>query len=337
MQVQDKNDEMEQTAHPELLSVMIPAFHSEHRLRPAVAALTGKLEAEQIPFELLIIDDGSKDNTWAVAQQLAKEDTRVRAFRLSRNYTSPYVHFAGFSVCKGACVTSMPDDLQRPLDTLVACYRKWQEGHKLVVSYRVSRDDGWWSDLFSGLYYRIMNSLSDVSFPPGGTDGFLADREIVDIMNTRIHPIHTSTVVEVLRLGFDPVYIPYDRPPRQGKSRWTWKKKVRLAKDTFFASSSFPIRAITSLGLGISIICLLAIPILTYARFFAHSRLFGFQVPGWTTIIALVAFFNGLVLFCLGIVAEYIWRIYEEVKARPGFIIRKDEPAAAEKTETQEN
>ncbi len=162
---------MEQTAHPELLSVMIPAFHSEHRLRPAVAALTGKLEAEQIPFELLIIDDGSKDNTWAVAQQLAKEDTRVRAFRLSRNYTSPYVHFAGFSVCKGACVTSMPDDLQRPLDTLVACYRKWQEGHKLVVSYRVSRDDGWWSDLFSGLYYRIMNSLSDVSFPPGGTDG----------------------------------------------------------------------------------------------------------------------------------------------------------------------
>lgn len=219
----------------------------------------------------------------------------------------------------------MPDDLQRPLDTMVACYREWQAGHKLVVSYRTTRNDGWFSDLFSGLYYKIMNKLSDVTFPPGGTDGFLADREIIDLMNTRIHPIHTSAVVEVLRLGFDPVFVPYDRPARKSKSRWTWKKKVRLAKDTFFASSSFPIRAITSLGLWISLLCLLAIPVLLYARFFAHSHLFGFPVPGWTTIITLVAFFNGLVLFCLGIVAEYIWRIYEEVKARPGFIIRKDE------------
>jgi len=316
---------MEQSANPKLMSLVIPVFQSEKRLRPAYEAIAARLEAENIPFELLLIDDSSKDKSWALAQQLAQEDPRVRAFRLSRNYTPPYVLFAGFSVCRGACITSMHDDLQRPLDTLVECYRQWEAGHKLVISYRVTRNDGWFSDFFSNLYYKIMNNLSDVSFPPGGTDGYLADREIIDIMNTRIHPIHTSSVVEVLRLGFDPVYIPYDRPSRPGKSRWTWKKKVRLAKDTFFASSSFPIRAITGLGLWISLLCLLAIPVLIYARFFAHSRLFGFQIPGWTTIVAMVAFFNGLVLFCLGIVAEYIWRIYEEVKARPGFIIRKDD------------
>lgn len=316
---------MEHNENPRMMSLLIPAFQSEKRLRPAYEAIATRLESEQIPFEILIIDDGSKDNSWALAQQIAKGDPRVRAFRLSRNYTPPYVHFAGFSVCRGACISFMPDDLQRPLDTMVDCYRAWEAGHKLVISYRTSRNDGWFSDLFSNLYYKIMNNLSDVRFPPGGADGYLADREIIDIMNTRIHPIHTSSVVEVLRLGFDPVFIPYDRPARKGKSRWTWKKKVRLAKDTFFASSSFPIRAITSLGLWISLLCLLAIPVLIYARFFAHSRLFGFQIPGWTTIVAMVAFFNGLVLFCLGIVAEYIWRIYEEVKARPGFIIRKDD------------
>lgn len=316
---------MENNANAKMMSLVIPAFQSEKRLCPAYEAISGRLEAENIPFEIIIIDDGSTDKSWALAQQIAKEDPRVRAFRLSRNYTSPYVHFAGFSVCRGACISFMPDDMQRPLEAMVDCYRAWEEGHKLVVSYRASRNDGWFSDLFSNTYYKIMNNLSDITFPPGGADAYLADREIIDIMNTRIHPIHTSSIVEVLRLGFDPVYIPYDRPPRQGKSRWTWKKKVRLAKDTFFASSSFPIRAITNLGLWISLMCLIAIPLLIYARFFAHSRLFGFQIPGWTTIIAMVAFFNGLVLFCLGIVAEYIWRIYEEVKGRPGFIIRKDD------------
>ena len=316
---------MNTETHPKLLSLLIPAFNSEKRLRPAYEALRDCLEKENIPFEMLIIDDGSKDNTWELMQTLAAEDPRVRPFRMSRNYTSPYVHFAGMSVCQGACITFMPDDLQRPLETMVECYRIWERGHKLVVSYRTSRNDGWLNDLFSNTYYRIMNTLSEVTFPPGGADGFLADREIIDIMNTRIHPIHTSSVVEVLRLGFDPVFVPYDRPSRPGKSRWTWKKKVRLAMDTFFSSSAFPIRAITYLGLGISLICLLAIPVLIYARFFAESELFGFAIPGWTTIITLVAFFNGLVLFCLGIVAEYIWRIYEEVKGRPGFLLRKEE------------
>ncbi len=241
---------MDTKTHPKLLSLLIPAFNSEKRLRPAYEALRDCLEKENIPFEMLIIDDGSKDNTWELMQTLAAEDPRVRPFRMSRNYTSPYVHFAGMSVCRGACITFMPDDLQRPLETMVECYRIWERGHKLVISYRTSRNDGWLNDLFSNTYYRIMNALSEVTFPPGGADGFLADREIIDIMNTRIHPIHTSSVVEVLRLGFDPVFVPYDRPSRPGKSRWTWKKKVRLAMDTFFSSSAFPIRAITYLGLG---------------------------------------------------------------------------------------
>lgn len=315
-----------------LFTVLIPTFNSEKRLQFAYETITNRLFAEQIPFELLIIDDGSKDNTWQLAQKIAKTDNRVRIFRLSRNFTTPYVHFAAFSVCRGACIMFMPDDLQRPVETLIECYRTWEKGHKIVVSYRNSRDDGWLTDFFARFYYRIMNRLSDISFPINGADGFLADREVIDILNTRIRPIHTSAMIEVLRLGFDPVYVPHERKRATGKSRWTWRKKVNLAKDTFFASSSFPIRFITNLGLTISLICLLCIPVFAYARFCANSQLFGFAIHGWTTLITLAFFFNGLMLFFLGIVAEYIWRIYEEVKGRPGFIIRKEEVEEGSRT-----
>jgi polyisoprenyl-phosphate glycosyltransferase len=307
-----------------LFSVLIPTFNSEKRLKNAYETITNRLTTEHIPFELLIIDDGSKDNTWDLAKAIAATDKRVRVFRLSRNFTTPYVHFAAFSVCRGACIMFMPDDLQRPVETLVECYRAWEKGHKIVISYRSSRDDGWFTDLCARSYYRIMNYFSDLNFPINGADGFLADREIIDILNTRIHPTRTSSMIEVLRLGFDPIYVSHDRKRASGKSRWTWRKKVNLAKDNFFASSSFPIRFISNLGLFISLLCLLSIPFFMYARFFAHSQLFGFRIPGWTTIITLATLFNGLMLLCLGIVAEYIWRIYEEVKGRPGFIIRQE-------------
>ncbi len=309
-----------------LLSVLIPTFNSEKRLQNAYETIAKRLEIEQIPFELLLIDDGSTDRTWPLAQVIADADNRVRIFRLSRNFTTPYVHFAAFSVCRGACIMFMPDDLQRPVETLVDCYRTWEKGHKIVISYRNSRDDGWFTDFFARSYYRIMNHFSDISFPINGADGFLADREIIDILNTRIHPIHTSAMIEVLRLGFDPAYVAHERKRATGKSRWTWRKKVNLAKDTFFASSSFPIRFISNLGLTISALCLLSMPFLVYARFFSHSELFGFRISGWTTIVTLMMLLNGLVLLCLGIVAEYIWRIYEEVKGRPGFIIRQEKP-----------
>jgi polyisoprenyl-phosphate glycosyltransferase len=308
-----------------LFSVLIPTFNSEKRLQNAYEVITNRLSTERIPFELLIIDDGSKDATWALAQTIAAADKRVRIFRLSRNFTTPYVHFAAFSVCRGACIMFMPDDLQRPVETLVECYRMWEKGHKIVISYRNSRDDGWFTDFCARSYYRIMNHLSDLNFPINGADGFLADREIIDILNTRIHPIRTSSMIEVLRLGFDPIYVAHDRKRASGKSRWTWRKKVNLAKDNFFASSSFPIRFISNMGLIISAFCLLLMPFLMYARYFTQSQLFGFRIPGWTTIIALTTLFNGLMLLGLGIVAEYIWRIYEEVKARPGFIIRQEE------------
>jgi polyisoprenyl-phosphate glycosyltransferase len=306
-----------------LLSVILLSYYSEKRLIPAFTAVANRMEAENIPFEFIIIDDGSKDRSYEVALELEKNDPRVSAYQLSRNYSSHYAKFAGFSVCHGACVTSMPDDFQQPIDTYVQMYRQWEKGNQLVIPYRISRNDGWFKDLCSRSYYYMMNVLSEIKYPPGGCDVFLADREIVDILNERIHPLNTSTTIEVLRLGFDPVYIPFTRPKGKLKSRWTFKKKIKQAEDSFLSSSNFPIKLISYLGLITSLFSFILIFVTIAAKLLGERSLGGFSVPGWTTTVIFISLFSGLILFSLGIIAEYIWRIYEEVKDRPGYIIKK--------------
>jgi len=305
-----------------LLSIVLLSYQSEQRLRPAVDEIVRSMEAEQIPFELIIVDDGSTDGSFELARKISGEDGRVRTYKLSRNYSSPYSLFAGLSVARGACVASVPDDHQCPMSVIVEMYRLWEKGNKVVVAHRRTRDDGRLNDFFSKLYWTIMNQFSDVVFPPGGSDRFLADREVIDILNSRIHQINTTPVLEVLRLGFSPVFLGYDRPGRPGASRWTLRKKVRLAAATFFGSSSYPLRLITVLGLGIFVSCLLLILLIVWARLFTDATLFGLATNGWATTMVVMAMFNGLILLTLGIVAEYIWRIHEEVKGRPGFVIR---------------
>ncbi|MDA3866201.1 MAG: glycosyltransferase [Salinivirgaceae bacterium] len=306
-----------------LFSIVLLSYYSSKRIPVVFQRVAEVMEKENIPFEFIVMDDGSKDDSYKTALELEKQDSRVRAYQLSRNYTSHYVKFAGFSVSRGACVTSIPDDMQQPLDTYVTMYRQWEKGNKLVIPYRTSRNDGWLKDKLAQGYYKLMNSFSEVKFPPGGFDVFLADREVVDILNERIHPINTSTTVEVLRLGFDPVFIPYDRPKVKNKSRWTFKKKLKAAADAFYTSSNFPIRLITYLGVITSIFSFGLIIFTIITKLFGKPSMLGISVPGWATTVIFISLFSGLILFSLGIIAEYIWRIYEEVKNRPGYIIKK--------------
>jgi polyisoprenyl-phosphate glycosyltransferase len=306
-----------------LLSIILLSYYSGKKINLVYEKVKERMESELIPFEFIIIDDGSKDDSFEIACRLEKEDKRVIAYQLSRNYTSHYAKFAGFSVCHGACATSMPDDFQQPMETYVQMYRQWEKGNKLVIPYRISRKDGLIKDLFSKSYYFLMNILSEIKYPPGGCDVFLADREIIDILNERIHPLNTSTTIEVLRLGFDPVFIPFNRPKGKLKSRWTFRKKLKQAEDAFFSSSNFPIKLITYMGLITSLFSFILIIFTIAAKLFGERSLGGFSIPGWTTTVIFISLFSGLILFSLGIIAEYIWRIYEEVKDRPGYIIKK--------------
>lgn len=312
-----------------MLSVVILSYQSEKRLDGFFNTLNNTLKKNKIPFECIIMDDGSNDSSYEIALDLEQKNKNIRSFQLSKNYTSHYSIFAGFSKVRGKCAVALPDDFQVPLDTVVDMYKFWKKGHKVVIPSRDTRNDPLLSKLFSNLYYSIMNTFSEVRFPKGGADIFLADREIIEIFNKHIHAKNTSTIIEVLRLGFDPVYIPYNRPMGNNKkSRWTLRKKFKLALDTFFASSSFPIKFISGLGISAFILTTFLI------AYYITARITGIiEIPGWTLLVITITFFSGLILLSLGIIAEYVWRIFDEVKARPGFVIKEKSKIAKQSSD----
>lgn len=307
-----------------LLSVCLQAYYSEDKINQVYYSLRETLDKDGIEFELIITDDGSNDNTYAIAQELEKKESNVIAIQLSRNVTSTISSFAGLSKCKGNCAIIIADDGQLPYEYIVKTYRLWEQGQKIVLVSRNSRKDPFLSKLLAESYYWFIKRFSDVNYPMGGVETFLIDREVIEVLTKSIHPINTDIIVEVLRLGYSPYVLSYNRlkSDRQ-KSRWTFKKKIKLAKDIFFSNSSFPIKLISFLGVFFSLFSFLLIFFYGYINIFGNKTFWGYTPPGWTSTILFISFFSGLILFSLGIIAEYIWRIYEEVKNRPGYIIKK--------------
>jgi polyisoprenyl-phosphate glycosyltransferase len=319
MRIPDKN-----SIRNNILSVILLSYNSNDRIVSVYTKTKNILEPNEIPFEFIIIDDDSEDNSYGIAKKLEVEFENVFAYQLSRNYTSNYAIFAGLSKCTGDCAIFLPDDGQPSPDIIIEMYKLWEKENKIVLLNRKSRNDGIITDLCAKTFYKIMDKFADVKYPPGGTETALIDREIIEVLNNRIHPINTAYFPELLRLGYNPVYLEYNRPKtKKGKSRWSFNKKVKLAKDIFFSSSSFFIKLIFTTGLLFFFLSILLIIFFSYVRIFGNSKFWGLPVHGWTSIIVFVIFFSGLILLSLGIIAEYIWRIYEEVKDRPGYIIRE--------------
>ena len=307
-----------------LLSVCLQAYYSQDKINIVYQKLRDTLDKENIKFELIITDDASRDNTYKIAEELAKNEKNVKAFQLSRNCTSTISAFASLSQCSGNCAVVIGDDGQHPFELIVNMYRKWEQGSKIIFLNRKSRKDKITTKVFASLYYLIMKYFSNLRYPPGGIEIFLIDREIVNILNNNIKPMNTDILVEVLLLGFDPELISYDRPKSERKkSRWTFKKKIKLAKDIFFSSSSFPIKLISFLGLFFSVFSFILIILYGYINIFGNKNFWGYIPPGWTSTVLFISFYSGLILFSLGIIAEYIWRIYEGVRDRPGYIIKR--------------
>ncbi len=307
-----------------MLSIILLSYYSKERILTAYAKVSTVMREQGVPYEFIVVDDGSADGSFDIALDLEKREENVRAYQLSRNYGSNYAVFAGLTLCKGDCATFIPDDEQLPYLKIVEMYRLWKAGEKVIVPYRTGRDDGFLNNLAARTFYSIINRMSEVRFPKGGADAFLIDRELIDLLNERIHPVNTAIIPEVLRLGFSPCFIPYERVRgTNAKSRWTLKKKMRFFKDIFFSGSTWPIRIITWLGFIFASLAFCMIVFYGYIAIFGNPDFWGGMLPGWTSTVVIISFFSGITLFSLGIIAEYIWRIYEEVKGRPGYIIRK--------------
>jgi glycosyltransferase involved in cell wall biosynthesis len=308
-----------------LLSVVLPVFRESGQLSILLAGVRSSLSTCNLPYELVLVDDGSPDDTWRVIVGEATTSKAVRALRLSRNFGKESAVCAGVEHARGDAVIVMDADGQHPPSLLPAMVRMWQtSGADIVEAVKRRRGrESLSSKLGAQLFYFLLNKLSGFHFK-GASDFKLMNRQAVDAW-LKMHERNVFFRGMTVWMGFTTVQIPFEVVPRSaGQSTWSVLKRVKLALVGITAFSSFPLHLVTFAGIvffGISV--LLGLQTL-------YLKLVGRAVSGFATVILLQLIVGSLLMISLGIIGEYLARIYEEVKGRPRYLIKESiEPSQA--------
>ena len=306
-----------QSAPPEL-SIVVPVFNEAENLRPLVARLTPALEACcGGSFEAIFVDDGSSDETLQTLRDLNAADARLTALSFSRNFGKEIAIAAGLDHARGKAVVIMDADLQHPPEAIEAFIAKWREGYKNIYGQRVDRSaDPKMRSALTEVYYGLLDHFGDVSLPHGAGDFRLLDRQAVDALaKLREHARFSKGLYAWI--GFKSIGVPFIVEERAaGESKFSYTKLFRFALDGLMSFSSIPLRVWTYVGLTIS-----AFALIMALYFFVRTALFGVDVPGFPSLIVSIAFFSGVQLLSLGVLGEYIARIFAEVKDRPLYLV----------------
>jgi dolichol-phosphate mannosyltransferase len=302
------------------VSVVIPVYYNEPSLRPLFESLDrvkATLAERGMGLEVICVDDGSGDRSFAVLSGLHADRPYLKVVKLTRNFGSMSAVKAGLQYVTGDCFMLLSADLQDDPALILDMTSHWQEGHQFVICEREGRDDPFGSKVFASVFYALFRRLAIAGYPEGGFDLFLLDRRYLPHIQQSER--NTNLLVLGYWLGVRPVVIKYKRKKRgHGTSRWTFAKKTKLFIDTFISFSFAPIRFISFMGIITSILSFL------YGLFVVVLTLVAENpVPGWTTIVALVTFLLGLIMLMLGIIGEYLWRILDEGRNRPEYVIEE--------------
>jgi polyisoprenyl-phosphate glycosyltransferase len=312
-------------AHRPLLSIVMPVFREGADLPGLLTAVRNSMEKCALPYELVLVDDGSPDETWQVITAEANRSKAIRALRLSRNFGKESALCAGLEHARGDAVILMDADGQHPPTLIPEMVRIWQNsGAEIVEAVKRRRGrESLASKLGAQLFYFILNRLSGFHFK-GASDFKLMNRRAVDAW-LRMHERNVFFRGMTVWMGFTTVQIPFEVVPRSaGQSTWSVLKRVKLALVGITAFSSFPLHLVTLAGvvfLGISV--LLGLQTL-------YLKLVGRAVSGFATVILLELIIGSLLMISLGIIGEYLARIYEEVKGRPRYLIQESIGPGAE-------
>jgi len=320
-------------ARPEI-TLVVPVLNEAAGLDALVAELHKCLDGRDFDWSVLFIDDGSSDGTLDRIRALNAADPRFTAISFSRNFGKEIAIAAGLRHATGDAVVIMDGDLQHPPDMVPAFVAEWRKGTKIVFGQRQSRDsDSWSRKLYSRLFHFIFRHIAQTRLPLGVVDFLLLDRQAADAINRLGERTRFSKGLYAW-IGFPSVVVPFESHDRfTGKSRWSFVKLASFAVDGFVSFSSLPLKVWSYIG---ALISLAAIAYGTY--FLVRSLMFGADVPGFPTLIVSIMFFAGVQLVSLGVIGEYLSRIYEEVKARPLYVVAEavgiaadTDPAAAAK------
>ena len=299
------------------LSVVLPAYNEEAMLLKAAETLKEILEKEKIEYQLIFVDDGSRDQTWSLITEAARRDSHVTGIHFSRNFGKEAAIFAGLANAEGDCAAVMDCDLQHPPQTLVQMYRLWQEGYEVVEG--VKRTRGKESAIHrasAGLFYKIMSSATKIDMSRA-SDFKLMDRRAVDSL---LEMPERNAFFRAMSswIGFRSTTVEFDVQEREaGESKWSTRSLIRYALTNIVGYSSAPMQMVTGAG-AVVFLMAVVLGIQTLVKYFS-----GHAVEGFTTVILLLLFIGSVIMISLGIIGYYISRIYEEVKGRPRYIISR--------------
>jgi len=310
------------------LSIVAPAYNEERNLPAFLAAMIPVMEGIGETFEIIFVDDGSRDNTLGMLAAAASQDPRIKVVGLARNFGKDIALSAGLAHATGQAVIPIDCDLQHPPELIPQFVAKWREGYDMVIGVRSKRDEeGLFRRTFARWYYGLMKRMTNVEIPPNAGDFRLLDRKIVDVIVSM--PERTRFMKGIFAWpGFKTDTVEFQANVRAGgRSTWSIFKLWRFALDGLFSFSTAPLKLWTYIGLlsaGGAFVYLIITLI--------QKLFFGITVPGYASLLIVVLFFNGALLISNGIQGEYIARIFEEVKGRPLYVVGKtfgfEQPAA---------
>ena len=299
------------------ISVVVPLFNESANLRPLAEALIAALKSCETTFETIFVDDGSTDESWETIRGLCDADARFRGLSFSRNFGKEIAIAAGLDHARGKAVIIMDADLQHPPEVIPLFIAKWREGYKNIYGQRINRrTDPQLRKFLTKLFYRLLDKFGDTSLPPGSCDFRLLDRQAVDALLMLRERARFNKGLYAW-IGFRSCGVPFEMHERgSGSTKFGYAKLFSFALDGLMSFSALPLKVWTYIGLAVSGFAL------AMAGFFAiRTLMFGVDVPGYASLIVSIAFFAGMQLISLGVLGEYIARIFDEVKDRPLYLI----------------
>lgn len=319
-----KSSECPSTAHqpradegsPVTLSVIIPMFNEASGVDRLFAELEEALALAGCSYEIICVNDGSRDETLRRLIAHRERNCAIKIINLSRNFGKDIALTAGLIYSGGSAVLPFDADLQDPPNLIPVMLERWQEGYEIVNAVRRCRGDRLLKRVGATLFYRVYNAIADTKIPPEVGDFRLIDRKVVNILKQ--FPERTRFMKGLFAwVGFRQIGIPFDRPNRRsGATSWNFRRLSAFAIDGITAFSTVPLRIATYIGAGLFLLAIL------YTAFLiGRVVLFGRDTPGYASLMVTMLLFGGIQFMALGILGEYIGRIYQEVKRRPLFII----------------
>jgi len=303
-----------------LLSVITPAYNEAASLPLLYERLSQVLTGLNMGWEWIIVDDHSKDDTFAVLTGIAQQDKRVRVIRLARNSGSHTAITCGLHRAAGDCAVVLAADLQDPPETLPALLAQWQAGAQVVWAVRAQREGEAASTVgFARLYYLIMRHLVGMQeMPASGADFFLLDRRVLEAFR-QFRESNVSILALITWMGFRQASLTYDKRPRlHGRSGWNLEKRLKLVLDSVTSFSYLPLRLISYVGFIVAMAGFL------YAALVIFNALFGRPVQGWTSLMVVVLVIGGVQMLMMGMLGEYLWRALDESRQRPRYMVEAE-------------